>query len=56
MKTVDEVIPRFVSHTNTAISPELKFYGNRVKMDERLNANMEGLYCLGHSDAGRIGL
>ena len=36
-------------------SPELKFYSNRVKMDEKLNTNVRGLHCLGDSSAGRAG-
>ena len=34
----------------------MKFYSNRVKMDERLNTNIEGLHCLGDSSGWTRGL
>ena len=37
-------------------SPELKFYSNRVKMDENLNTNVKGLHCLGDSSGWTRGL
>ncbi len=52
----DEVVPGFASYETLLYSPELKFYSNRVKMDERLNTNIEGLYCLGDSSGWTRGL
>lgn len=56
IQAVDEVVPGFASYETLLYSPELKFYSNRVKMDERLNTNVEGLYCLGDSSGWTRGL
>ncbi len=56
IQAVDEVVPGFASYETLLYSPELKFYSNRVKMDERLNTNIEGLYCLGDSSGWTRGL
>ena len=37
-------------------SPELKFYSNKVKMDENLDTNIRGLHCLGDSSGWTRGL
>ena len=37
-------------------SPELKFYSNRVKMDEHFNTSVKGLHCLGDSSGWTRGL
>ena len=37
-------------------SPELKFYSNRVKMDEDFNTSIKGLHCLGDSSGWTRGL
>ena len=37
-------------------SPELKFYSNRVKMDEKFNTNVQNLHCLGDSSGWTRGL
>lgn len=56
IKAVDEVVPGFASHETLLYSPELKFYSNRVKMDEVFNTNVENLYCLGDSSGWTRGL
>ena len=38
------------------ISPELKFYSNRIKMDTDFNTSVEGLHCLGDSSGWTRGL
>ncbi|MDL2252900.1 FAD-dependent oxidoreductase [Ruminococcaceae bacterium OttesenSCG-928-I18] len=53
---VDYVVPGFASTETLLYSPELKFYSNRVKMDEELQTNIEGLYCLGDSSGWTRGL
>ena len=40
IKMMDEVVPGFASPETLLYSPELKFYSNRVKMDENLNTNV----------------
>ncbi len=49
IQAVDHVVPGFCSTELFLYSPELKFYSNKVKMDENLNTNVEHLYCLGDS-------
>ncbi|MDD6147222.1 MAG: FAD-binding protein, partial [Oscillospiraceae bacterium] len=49
IKAVDHVVPGFASTETLLYSPELKFYSNRVKMDEHFNTNVKGLHCLGDS-------
>ena len=46
---VDEVVPGFVAQETLLYSPELKFYSNRVKMDERFLTSVCDLMCLGDS-------
>lgn len=56
IKMLDEVVPGFASDETLLYSPELKFYSNKVKMDENLNTNTKGLYCLGDSSGWTRGL
>ena len=56
IKAVDNVVPGFASRETLLYSPELKFYSNRVKMDENLVTNVEGLHCLGDSSGWTRGL
>ena len=56
IKAADKVVPGFASYETLLYSPELKFYSNRVKMDEDLNTNVKGLYCLGDSSGWTRGL
>ncbi len=56
IKAVDCVVPGFASHETLLYSPELKFYSNRIKMDEHFNTNIGGLHCLGDSSGWTRGL
>lgn len=56
IKAVDNVVPGFASRETLLYSPELKFYSNRIKMDEEFNTNIEGLHCLGDSSGWTRGL
>ena len=53
---MDMVVPGFASEETLLYSPELKFYSNRVKMDQRFNTNISGLHCLGDSSGWTRGL
>ena len=53
---VDNVVPGFAAPETLLYSPELKFYSNRVKMDENLNTSVKNLYCLGDSSGWTRGL
>lgn len=56
IQMLDQVVPGFASDETLLYSPELKFYSNRVKMDENLVTNVEGLHCLGDSCGWTRGL
>lgn len=56
IRMMDEVVPGFASNETLLYSPELKFYSNKVKMDEDLNTNIKGLHCLGDSSGWTRGL
>ena len=56
MQAVDHVVPGFASTETLLYSPELKFYSNRIKMDDKFNTNVEGLHCLGDSSGWTRGL
>ncbi len=56
IKAMDNVVPGFASYETLLYSPELKFYSNRIKMDEHLNTNVAGLHCLGDSSGWTRGL
>lgn len=56
IQMMDQVVPGFASYETLLYSPELKFYSNRVKMDDRLNTNIQGLHCLGDSSGWTRGL
>jgi uncharacterized FAD-dependent dehydrogenase len=56
MIAVDEAVPGFAAEETLLYSPELKFYSNRVKMDDRFSTNVVGLHCLGDSSGWTRGL
>lgn len=56
IQAVDHVVPGFASTETLLYSPELKFYSNRVKMDENLTTSIHGLHCLGDSSGWTRGL
>ena len=49
IEMVDQVVPGFASYETLLYAPEIKFYSNRVKMDEKFNTNVKNLHCLGDS-------
>ncbi len=56
IQAVDHVVPGFAGNETLLYSPELKFYSNRVKMDQDLNTSIQGLHCLGDSSGWTRGL
>ncbi len=56
IQAMDQVVPGFAAYETLLYSPELKFYSNRVKMNERLDTNIQGLHCLGDSSGWTRGL
>jgi len=56
MQAVDYVVPGFASMETLLYAPELKFYSNRVELDEKLRTNIRNLHCLGDSSGWTRGL
>lgn len=56
IQAMDHVVPGFAGVETLLYSPELKFYSNKVKMDENLTTNIQNLYCLGDSSGWTRGL
>ena len=56
IKAVDLVVPGFAAEETLLYAPELKFYSNRVRMDEELTTSVRRLYCLGDSSGWTRGL
>ncbi len=56
IKAMDQVVPGFAAYETLLYSPELKFYSNRIRMDEDFNTNVAGLHCLGDSSGWTRGL
>ena len=56
IEAVDKVVPGFASEETLLYGPEIKFYSNKVKMDEKFNTNIEELHCLGDSSGWTRGL
>ena len=56
IQAMDIVVPGFAAPETLLYSPELKFYSNRVKMDEQFTTSVAGLYCLGDSSGWTRGL
>ena len=50
------MVPGFASPETLLYSPELKFYSNKIKMDDKLNTNIKNLHCLGDSSGWTRGL
>ena len=56
IKDADIVVPGFASNETLLYSPELKFYSNKIDMNERLETSVKNLHCLGDSSGWTRGL
>lgn len=56
INAMDQVVPGFAGNETLLYAPELKFYSNKVSMDENLKANIQNLRCLGDSSGWTRGL
>lgn len=56
IQQMDQVVPGFASSETLLYSPELKFYSNKIKMDEDFNTSVKNLHCLGDSSGWTRGL
>ena len=56
MFMLDKVVPGIANNETLLYAPELKFYSNKVTMDECLKTSLNNLYCLGDSSGWTRGL
>ncbi|MHC1684426.1 MAG: NAD(P)/FAD-dependent oxidoreductase [Clostridiaceae bacterium] len=56
IKAMDTVVPGFASVETLLYGPEVKFYSNKINLNEKFETNIEGLYCLGDSSGWTRGL
>lgn len=53
---MDTVVPGFASRETLLYGPEIKFYSNKINLDENFETNIKGLHCLGDSSGWTRGL
>lgn len=56
IKAMNTVVPGFASRETLLYGPEIKFYSNKINIDENFETNIKGLYCLGDSSGWTRGL
>ncbi|MCB6366291.1 FAD-dependent oxidoreductase [Intestinibacillus massiliensis] len=56
IRAVDQVVPGFAADETLLYAPELKFYSNRVRMNDRFETSVRNLHCLGDSSGWTRGL
>lgn len=56
IKAVDKVVPGFAGKETLLYSPEIKFYSNKVEIDERFETSVRNLYTLGDGSGWTRGL
>lgn len=56
MQLADQVVPGFASTETLLYAPEIKFYSNKVALDQQLRTNILHLYALGDSSGHTRGL
>lgn len=56
IQAMDVVVPGFASPETLLYGPEVKFYSNKILLDENFETNIKGLHCLGDSSGWTRGL
>ena len=56
IRSLDKVIEGFANPDNLLYGPEIKFYSNRVNVDNNFETNIKGLYCIGDGGGMTRGL
>lgn len=56
IKAMNTVVPGFASSETLLYGPEIKFYSNKIAIDNNFQTNIRGLYCLGDSSGWTRGL
>ena len=52
----EQVVEGFANPDNLLYGPEIKFYSNRVLIDENFETNIKGVYCIGDGGGMTRGL
>ncbi len=56
IQAMDKVVPGFASPETLLYAPEIKFYSNRVLMDQNMHTSVNNLFCLGDASGWTRGL
>ncbi|OJV66561.1 MAG: FAD-dependent oxidoreductase [Clostridiales bacterium 38-18] len=56
IEALDKVVPGFASRETLLYGPEIKFYSNRITLNDNFETNIKGLYALGDSSGWTRGL
>ena len=56
IQSVDKVVEGFASPDNLLYGPEIKFYSNKVKINDRFETSIKGLYSIGDGGGMTRGL
>ena len=56
IEAMNKVVPGFASDETLLYGPEIKFYSNKVIIDNNFETNIKGLHCLGDSSGWTRGL
>lgn len=56
IRSLDKVIEGFANPDNLLYGPEIKFYSNKVNVDNNFETNIKGLYCIGDGGGMTRGL
>lgn len=56
INAMNTVVPGFASRETLLYGPEIKFYSNKINMDDKFVTNIENLHCLGDSSGWTRGL
>lgn len=56
IQAMNTVVPGFASRETLLYGPEIKFYSNKINMNENFDTNIKGLHCLGDSSGWTRGL
>lgn len=54
--SMNTVVPGFASRETLLYGPEVKFYSNKILLDDKFETNIKGLHCLGDSSGWTRGL
>ncbi|QEK12414.1 FAD-dependent oxidoreductase [Crassaminicella thermophila] len=56
IKAMNTVVPGFASRETLLYGPEIKFYSNKINLDQNFETNIKRLHCLGDSSGWTRGL